>query len=330
MKKMLFFGSFGILLFSACKKTENEINPSSDLKNPTSFVQRRCGSHEAMERAIMKDPSIRIRRDAIEKFTQQNLDKAANRIASLPETGIIPVVVNVVYNTDEENISLDQINSQIDVLNEDYNAKNVDYTQVPEFFAGKKTDMGLTFKLVNVVKKKVEKASWVDDSMKFSAQGGIDATSPTTTLNIWVVNKIIDGPNEVLGYAYLPGTVPPEQDGLVIGYKYFGRTGTVKPPFDKGRTTTHEVGHWINLNHIWGDDFCGDDLVEDTPQQDAPNFGCPNYPYLSKCTGKSVEMTMNYMDYTNDACMYMFSAGQKARAMAIFHEGGPRAAYLCK
>ena len=81
----------------------------------------------------------------------------------------------------------------------------------------------------------------------------------------------------------------------------------------------------MNLRHIWGDATCGNDLVNDTPVANAANFGCPSYPHLSTCTGKPIEMTMNYMDYTDDACMYMFSNGQKGRISAVFAAGGPRA-----
>ena len=93
-------------------------------------------------------------------------------------------------------------------------------------------------------------------------------------------------------------------------------------PFDKGRTTTHEVGHYLNLRHIWGDGRCNrDDFVSDTPTSDAPNYGCPSFP-TTNC--RSTDMTMNYMDYTNDACMNMFSVGQKTRMRGVLISGGVR------
>jgi hypothetical protein len=86
--------------------------------------------------------------------------------------------------------------------------------------------------------------------------------------------------------------------------------------FNLGRTATHEVGHWFNLRHIWGDMRCGNDQVTDTPPHDASNGGCPSVTHKSRCSGKPFEQWMNYMDYTNDACMYMFTGGQLARMEA--------------
>jgi hypothetical protein len=127
----------------------------------------------------------------------------------------------------------------------------------------------------------------------------------------------------ILGYAQFPGGSS-ATDGVVIDDNAFGKTGTVSYPYDKGRTATHEVGHWMNLRHIWGDANCGSDLVGDTPSHNTANYGCPSYPHRSTCSGTPVEMTMNYMDYTDDACMYMFSVGQRTRMLAVFSSGGPR------
>src|SRR6185503_7844831 len=96
-------------------------------------------------------------------------------------------------------------------------------------------------------------------------------------------------------------------DGVVIDDNAFGSTGTVQAPYNKGRTATHEVGHWLNLRHIWGDANCGDDFVNDTPTQQTSNVGCPNYPHVTCGNGTNGDMFVNYMDYVNDACMAMFS-----------------------
>jgi hypothetical protein len=154
--------------------------------------------------------------------------------------------------------------------------------------------------------------------MKKSAQG-IAPTSPTTKLNIWVCNM----GGGILGYAQFPGGSS-STDGVVLDDNATGRTGTAAAPFNKGRTATHEVGHWMNLRHIWGDATCGTDQVGDTPTHNTANYGCPSAGHLSTCSGTPVEMTMNYMDYTDDACMYMFSGGQKTRMLAVFASGGPR------
>jgi hypothetical protein len=107
-----------------------------------------------------------------------------------------------------------------------------------------------------------------------------------------------------------------------------GRTGNVIAPFDGGRTTTHEVGHWLNLRHIWGDATCGDDFVADTPQQQTSNGGCPAFPHRTCGNTTNGDMFMNYMDYTDDNCMNIFTNGQRLRGRAIFAVGGPRAAFL--
>jgi hypothetical protein len=158
--------------------------------------------------------------------------------------------------------------------------------------------------------------------MKKTNQGGIAPTSPTTKLNLW--SCTIGG--GILGYAQFPGGSS-ATDGVVIDSKYFGLSGSANAPYNLGRTGTHEVGHWMNLRHIWGDATCGSDLVSDTPTHNTANYGVPAYPHYSTCSGTPVEMTMNYMDYTDDNAMYMFSNGQKSRMAAIFVSGGPRAAF---
>ena len=114
-------------------------------------------------------------------------------------------------------------------------------------------------------------------------------------------------------------------DGVVCDDNAFGTTGTASAPFNKGRTATHEVGHYFNLRHIWGDRRCGTDQVGDTPAHTGANYGCPAAGIRSSCSGRPVMMTMNYMDYTDDACMYMFSVGQVNRMNATWAAGGPRA-----
>jgi len=236
----------------------------------------------------------------------------------------IPVVVHVIYNQNvpAENISNTQINSQISVLNADFNAINSDANQVPAEFSGLVADSDFNFTLDQVIRVSSTRTSWgTNNAMKSSANGGSDAVTPDTHLNIWVCN--IGG--GILGYAQFPGGNA-STDGVVISPQYFGTTGYVSAPFDKGRTGTHEVGHWVNLRHIWGDGRCRqDDFVSDTPSSDRPNYGCPTYP-TAHC--RTNDMTMNYMDYTNDSCMYMFSEGQKARMRAIFAPGGPRDSFL--
>jgi hypothetical protein len=321
MKKFLSYLAAGSMFIAACSEKELTDNTHSDLQHPQS---RMCASMEVLQAQLAADPSLAQRIAAIEDHTARAI--ASGRLNAQGKIEI-PVVVNVIYRTASENISDAQIQSQIDVLNEDFNATNADVSLTPSLFSGVVADMDLQFVLVAVNRKYSSKKSWqTNDSMKKSNLGGIDATNPAEYLNMWVVNKMTSGGGTILGYAQFPGGNP-ATDGVVIGHNFFGREGVVSAPFDKGRTATHEVGHWINLRHIWGDATCGNDFVNDTPVHNGSNFGCPSYPHLSTCSGTPVEMTMNYMDYTDDACMYMFSAGQKQRAAAIFVAGGARASF---
>jgi hypothetical protein len=237
----------------------------------------------------------------------------------------IPVVVNVLYRTAAENVSAEQIQSQIDVLNRDFNATNGDFNNyIPDEYANLKANVGVTFRLAAVYRKQTTKVSFrTNDDVKKSNKGGLNPTDPTTKLNLWVCTLS----NRILGYAQFPGG-PAATDGVVILNTGFGTTGTARAPFNLGRTATHEVGHWMNLRHIWGDATCGNDQVGDTPLHNTANYGCPEVDHRSTCTGTPREMWMNYMDYTDDRCMYMFSSGQSDRMQATFFGTNPlRAAY---
>jgi hypothetical protein len=315
MKKVLLSAVAALLLFS-CQNDQAESTPDSSLN---AIARRGCASQEVLEAQLKADPTLAIRMNQIEAFTNNQL--LTKRLVNGKIE--IPVVVNVLYRTTAENISATQIQSQIDVLNKDFNALNSDYNSVPALFAGVKANVGITFVLDQVIRKSTTKTSWgTNDAMKKVAQGGLAPTSPTTKLNLWSCTI----GNNILGYAQFPGGAA-ATDGVVIDPRYFGLSGTANAPFNLGRTGTHEVGHWLNLRHIWGDATCGSDLVADTPTHNEENYGNPAYPHYSTCSGTPVEMTMNYMDYTNDNAMYMFSNGQKSRIAAIFVTGGPRAAF---
>ncbi|MCB7480013.1 zinc metalloprotease [Christiangramia sediminis] len=230
----------------------------------------------------------------------------------------IPVVVHVVYSNSQENISDQQINSQIAVLNEDFRATNSDAGNTPSEFANLVADSEVSFTLAAVNRYSNSRTEW---GTRDEVKATYPPTSPSSTLNIWVAN--IGG--GILGYAQFPGG-PAATDGVVISPQYFGTTGYVAAPYDGGRTATHEVGHYLNLRHIWGDGRCKqDDFVADTPDSDGPNYGCPSYPTVN-C--RSTDMTMNYMDYVYDECMYMFSEGQKSRMRTIFMDGGSRTGFV--
>ncbi|MFV8365820.1 zinc metalloprotease [Flavobacterium sp. XS1P27] len=313
MKKILLSAVALLMLFS-CQNDTTEVAPEASV-----LARRGCASQEVLEAQMKADPTLALRMNEIEAFTQKAM--LSGRLVNGKVE--IPVVVNVLYKTAAENISNAQIQSQIDVLNADFNATNPDFSSTPALFSGVAANVGITFVLETVNRKSTTKTSWgTRDAMKKTKQGGLDPTSPTTKLNMWACT--IGG--GILGYAQFPGGST-TTDGVVIDSKYFGLSGSGAYPYNLGRTATHEVGHWMNLRHIWGDAACGSDLVSDTPTHDTANYGVPAYPHYSTCTGTPVEMTMNYMDYTDDRGMYMFSNGQKSRMAAIFVSGGARAGF---
>lgn len=305
------------------KRTPGPINVSETMP-----LRRQCGAMQAHFRLLEIDPNFRSRQVELERSTARRMVSGVARRAIGPTT--IPIVVHVVYRTQSENISVTQIKSQIKVLNRDFRAKNPDKAKVPAAWRGLATDAGIEFVLASkdpkgrptsgITRTKTTRASFgTNDSVKSTAAGGIDPWPTHKYLNIWVCS--LSG--GLLGYAQFPGG-PPETDGVVILNRGFGTNGTAAAPFNLGRTTTHEIGHWLNLRHIWGDteDCSGGDFVEDTPNAQGPNYGKPNFPHISCNNGPNGDMFMNYMDYVDDDSMFMFTSQQVARMSATLD--GPR------
>ncbi|HVG15637.1 MAG TPA: zinc metalloprotease [Chitinophagaceae bacterium] len=322
MRKHLSIALAALLLFGACQKNSTSKTESESDEPLPVISQRACATNEVLQEQLAANPGLQNRMNEIETFTKRLIAKKDFR--TMAGTTInIPVVIHVLYKTRAENISDAQIQSQIDVLNEDFNKANDDRSNTPTIFQNLVADVNVTFSLSKVIRKATNKKSWsTNDAMKKSSQGGSDPVDASNYLNIWVCNL----GQGLLGYAQFPGGSP-ATDGVVVLYSAFGRTGTLMQTYNKGRTATHEVGHWMNLRHIWGDQTCGSDLVDDTPNHNTANYGCPSYPQRSTCAGTPIEMTMNFMDYTNDACMYMFTNGQSDRMFAAFAAGGPRAGF---
>ncbi|MBP7399073.1 MAG: T9SS type A sorting domain-containing protein [Chitinophagales bacterium] len=291
---------------------------------------RNCGTMEVDARLLTEDPGYALNQAQIEEFTQtyKSSETGATRTVIT-----IPVVVHIVYNNASENISDAAVLSQIEILNEDFRKLNSDAGSVPALFSGVAADVEIEFCLASVdpdgnpttgiTRTSTSKTSFSStDLMKYNTYGHA-AWDRDSYLNMWSC----DLSGGLLGYAQFPGG-PAATDGVVIDYQYFGGPAYASYPFNLGRSATHEVGHWLNLRHIWGDASCGTDYVSDTPTHNTANYGCPNYPHYSTCSGSPVEMTMNYMDYVDDACMYMFSDGQKDRMQALFAPGGSRESLL--
>ncbi|RXR17310.1 zinc metalloprotease [Flavobacterium amnicola] len=320
MKKLLMSAAAALLMFS-CQNDNNTTElTNQDAAPVNASAHRGCASHEVLEAQMKADPTLAARMAQIEKFTNETI-QSGRLVNGVME---IPVVFNVLYRTTAENISLAQLQSQIDVLNKDFSATNSDYNTANNPYSSVRSgNTNIRFVLDQVIRKSTTKTSWgTNDAMKKTASGGIAPTSPTTKLNFWVCT--IGG--GILGYAQFPGGSS-ATDGVVCDSKYTGLSGSANAPFNLGRTATHEVGHWMNLRHIWGDATCGSDLVSDTPTHNAANGGVPAVGHRSTCSGTPLEMYMNYMDYTDDRGMYMFSIGQKTRMNAIFATGGSRASF---
>src|SRR5664280_2794851 len=251
------------------------------------------------------------------------------------EVIVVPVVFHVLYNSSAQNVSDQQVLSQLKVLNNDYRRLNADTINTPAPFKSVAADTRIVFCLAKVnpngsytsgiIHKHTTSDLFLsDDGMKFSSSGGDDAWDSKKYLNIWVCNLF----GRTLGYAVMPGG-PAERDGVVIQYTAFGTFGTAAAPFNKGRTATHEIGHWLGLRHLWGDAECGDDGIADTPQQETNNSNCASFPHLSSCSINSYgDMFMDFMDFTDDACMNMFTQGQKSEMRSLFALGNSRNSFL--
>jgi hypothetical protein len=291
---------------------------------------RRCGAPEVHHR-LLENREYQSNRILIEQHAARFALFGAQRRAGIVT---IPTVVHVVYNASDENISDAQVSSQIDDLNRDYSASNPDRVNVPAPWTGLVGNPNIKFALASkdpqgnasngITRTETSETSFsTDEGVKSSGSGGADPWPADKFLNIWVCN--LGG--GLLGYAQFPGG-PPATDGVVILNLAFGTTGTATAPYNFGRTTTHEVGHWLNLFHIWGDrlDCNGDDLVSDTPKQQAPNYGKPAFPHVSCGNGPNGDMFMNYMDYVDDDTMIMFTPGQIERMNATLD--GPRSSIV--
>ncbi|QIY91173.1 zinc metalloprotease [Chryseobacterium gallinarum] len=328
MKKLL-FGALMLGVMSACNSdslsTQNE-TPSDPATASADLVKRGCASEEIRQEALRNSAELRQRYSTLEANTEKFTNDLKLGKVLADGSVEIPVIVNVIYKSSAENVSDARIAEQIAVLNADYSGTNSDASKIPsEFLPVSSGDTKVKFRLVNTVRKSTTKTSWsTNDDMKKASKGGIDATNPSNYLNIWVVGKMTSQGRTILGYATFPESAGLWNDGVVIGAPYFGKTGA-SSPFNLGRTATHEVGHYLNLRHIWGDANCGNDLVSDTPTQTTANYGKPTYPLYNTCSGvqRSV-MFMNYMDYVDDGAMFMFSAGQKTRMQSVVASTGLR------
>jgi hypothetical protein len=293
--------------------------------------RRTCAQQIVHELLVETDPGYRARRLKVEEDVRKAINSGL-AMRTVAKLSTIPIVVHVLYRTAAENISDAQINSQIKALNLDYRAKNPDVKKVPDAWKSLIVDANIEFALATkdpsgaktsgITRTKTTVSEWgPDDTMKSAKKHGADAWPRDRYLNLWVCSL----GQGLLGYAQFPGGAA-KTDGVVILNTAFGTTGSAAAPFNKGRTATHEIGHFFNLRHIWGDrnDCSGNDFVTDTPPAQAANTGKPKFPHITCNNGPNGDMFMNYMDYTDDDAMFMFTVGQVARMNATL--AGPRKA----
>jgi len=314
----------------------------------TLVAQDRCGT-VPYEKLIHGNNGLQKRQQFeqwIEEKVNEKNDRAVFRTNS---TYVIPVVVHVVHNGEPvgtgTNISDAQILSQIEVLNRDFNRTNPDQVNTPAVFQSVAGSLDVQFVLAKqdpdgfatngIVRVRGPKNGYtIGDAFELKSASYWPAEN---YLNIWVCNL-----TDLIGYAQFPEIALPGNDfassnrltdGVVIRSRAFGSDDfgsfNLQSPYTKGRTTTHEIGHFLGLRHIWGDDngaCSGTDYVSDTPNQANATQTCPVHPTASSCG--PVIMFQNYMDYTDDACMNLFTAMQAARMTTVLENATRRASLL--
>ncbi|HEX6846127.1 MAG TPA: M43 family zinc metalloprotease [Chitinophagaceae bacterium] len=299
------------------------------------FGQKTCSMDEYVGKQSRENVFLKENLEQVEAFTRErtNSTSTTQRVMGLPEMITVPVVFHILYHTPEQNVDRAMLDRLITALNRDFNKRNSDTSNIPSVFKPYATSMGFEFKIATldprglntsgVVRKYTPIGYWLsDDKMKFSASYGDDAWDSKSYLNVWICNM-----KDVLGYSTLPG-MDPKTDGVVLSFEdLLSHRGTT-PGVNDLRTIVHEAGHWLNLYHIWGESYCGDDKVDDTPKQGSYTPGCPNGTRVTCSNGPVGDMYMNYMDFTDDVCMNMFTRGQRKRARILFEPGGPRNSIL--
>jgi hypothetical protein len=289
-----------------------------------------CASMHFLEQQLAEDATMNTHLAQIERQIADSKQQLQTRGGDT--IIVIPVVVHVIYGSNVQNISDLQIQTQLNMMNLDFNKLNSELDKTPALFKPLIADCKIQFKLAardpdgqpttGVMRYSRTARNWgTGNDVKNPAKGGIAPWNPQKYLNIWVCN-VGDG---ILGYASFPGCAA-ALDGIVVDHTAFGTTGTARYPYNKGRTCVHEIGHWLGLFHIWGDKECGDDLVSDTPMQKGAHTGEVGTPQYSDCTGLiQLDMTMNFMEYVNDASMWLFTEGQKTRMRAVLNNNYLRA-----
>lgn len=288
-------------------------------------AQQRCVSMHESQKEMQADSAYAQGVFELEEMAASLASggDTTNQRDALPfPTITVPIVVHVLYRTEEQNISMEQIHSQIDVLNRDFAGLNADLDKVPEPFRALAGSTKIRFQLADQdpdgrFTNGVTRTQTTVENIGSQAiyhrpeRGGIAPWPRPHYLNVWICE--LEG--NALGFAILPSAQMSERDGIVMSHTAFGTSGTVRAPYDHGRTFVHEVGHYFGLRHLWGSDDASctsTDYVNDTPVQLKENFGCKDFPSFSCNNEDFGDMFMNYMDYGNDTCMLFFTQQQVA------------------
>lgn len=295
-------------------------------------AQEPCMTENMHNQKLYISPQYQQKVVELEKKTANWIKKNSEE-AGIRSVAIIPVVVHIIWHDKSENLSTLQVLSQIDALNADFRLRNSNSTSLPASFGLLPADCEIEFclakndpngNMTSGITRTLTADSCIGQTqingqyaIHYTQWGGIDAWDPHRYLNIWVGN--LCGPLGRSSYPYQAGEA---EDGIVIDPAYFGTIST-QYPWHLGRTTTHEVGHYLGLRHIWGasTETCDDDGVNDTPLQQSYYFGCPSHPQVSCGTE---DLFMNYMNYTDDKCMNHFTEGQKMKMKAALQVARPQ------
>jgi hypothetical protein len=288
-------------------------------------AQQRCGSMEVLANTLKNNPTLKAKFEAQSRSLKQeilNRKFRAQQLRTEATTIYIPIVFHIVLQ-DQSLVTDAQIQAQVDQLNLDYGGTNADSTKIPPFFKPFYAKTNIQFRLAqrnpnNESSTGIERIvsnrtpfGLNDSRVKYTSTGGADAWDNSRFFNVWITD--LQAP--YLGYSTFPNGSSAAEDGVVI--KYTTLPGNIGA-YSKGRTLVHEAGHFFNLLHIWGDDVgCnGTDEIDDTPNQGDYTSGCPSVTNkYDACSGNTTNGVMyeNFMDYTDDACMVMFTLDQKAR-----------------
>ena len=281
--------------------------------NCFSQTQRTCGTPQLHQQLLATDPIYAANHILLDK---EVMPGSATQSASSVVT--IPVVFQVIYSNAAENISDNRLFDQLNVLNADFSRTNSNSVNTPAVFASIGANTNIQFCLA----KRDPNGNATTGIVRTNTSTSPLPNFPSNIVTPWnttqYLNIYVGNFNGILGISPYPGGNP-LYDYICVLYSSVGGPnfpGTYTPQYHLGRTATHEIGHWLNLIHISGDDgsaCSGTDQVSDTPNQADQNFNCPSFPLVSCSNGPNGDMYMNYMDYTDDACMNIFTLGQSAR-----------------